>query len=243
MNTIKVNIDKEEGKISIYNNGKGIPIEIHKEEKVWVPELIFGHLLTSSNYDDREKKVTGGRNGFGAKLANIFSTEFIVETTDSSVGKRYRQTFKENMSVTEKPKITSYSKKEEYTMITFKPDFQKFNMTHFDEDIISLFNKRVYDMVGCVKDVKVFLNNERLKLKNFKEYMQLYLGERDEPQPPIVYEYINDRWEIGALPSPEFQFRQVNLLFFVVLFNLLLVMVWNQFILKTVIIKIIDKFR
>jgi DNA topoisomerase II len=63
MNPIKVNINKEEGKISIYNNGKGIPIDIHKGENVWAPELIFGHLLTSSNYDDSEKKVTGGRNG------------------------------------------------------------------------------------------------------------------------------------------------------------------------------------
>ena len=50
-------------------------------------------------------------------------------------------------------------------MITFKPDFQKFNMTQFDDDILK---KRVYDMAGCVKDVKVFLNNERLKIKNFK---------------------------------------------------------------------------
>src|SRR3954447_865775 len=114
MNTIKVNIDKEEGKISIYNNGKGIPVEIHKEEKVWVPELIFGHLLTSSNYNDNDKKVTGGRNGYGAKLANIFSTEFIIETADSSVGKKYRQIFRNNMSVTEPPKISSYSKKDEY---------------------------------------------------------------------------------------------------------------------------------
>ena len=164
MNSIKVNINKEEGKISIYNNGKGIPIEIHKEEEVWVPELIFGHLLTSSNYDDSEKKVTGGRNGYGAKLANIFSTEFIVETTDSSAGKKYHQIFKNNMSITENSKLTSYSKKEEYTMIAFKPDFRKFNMSQFDDDIIALLKKRVYDMVGCVKDVKVFLNNERLKL-------------------------------------------------------------------------------
>src|SRR6266496_2887985 len=128
MNTIKVNINKEEGMISIYNNGKGIPIEIHKEENVYVPELIFGHLLTSSNYNDNEKKVTGGRNGYGAKLANIFSTEFIVETVDSSAGKKYRQIFRNNMSVTEPPKISSCSKKEkEYTKISFKPDFQKFN--------------------------------------------------------------------------------------------------------------------
>ena len=45
---------------------------------MYVPELIFGHLLTGSNYDDDEKKVVGGRNGYGAKLANIFSRKFIV---------------------------------------------------------------------------------------------------------------------------------------------------------------------
>jgi DNA topoisomerase II len=43
---------------------------------MYVPELIFGHLLTGSNYDDDEQKVTGGRNGYGAKLANIFSSSF-----------------------------------------------------------------------------------------------------------------------------------------------------------------------
>ena len=165
--------------------------------------------MISLNYDDSEKKVTGGRNGYGAKLTNIFSTEFIVETTDSSAGKKYHQIFKNNMSITENPKLTSYSKKEEYTMIAFKQDFREFNMSQFDDDIIALLKKRVYDMVGCVKDVKVFLNNERLKLKNFKEYMQLYLGEQ-EPHPTIVYECVSERWEIGALPSPESQFQQVR---------------------------------
>jgi DNA topoisomerase II len=111
MNSIKVNINKEEGKISIYNNGKGIPIEIHKDETVWVPELIFGHLLISSNYDDSEKKVTGGCNGYGAKLASISSTEFIVETIDSSIGKKYRQIFKNNMSVTETQSLPHILKK------------------------------------------------------------------------------------------------------------------------------------
>merc|ERR1712100_99259 len=83
MNTIKVELDAENNKISVYNNGEGIPIQMHSEEKIWIPEMIFGHLLTSSNYDDNEKKVTGGRNGYGAKLANIFSNEFTVETVDT----------------------------------------------------------------------------------------------------------------------------------------------------------------
>src|SRR5438270_13263697 len=91
MDTVKVTIDKENGVISVYNNGQGIPVEIHKKENVYVPELIFGHLLTSSNYDDTEKKVTGGRNGYGAKLCNIFSTEFTVETSNKQSGKRLTQ--------------------------------------------------------------------------------------------------------------------------------------------------------
>lgn len=82
MNLIQVNINQEDNIISIWNNGSGIPVEIHPEHKVYVPEMIFGQLLTSSNYDDTQKKVTGGRNGFGAKLANIFSSEFTIETND-----------------------------------------------------------------------------------------------------------------------------------------------------------------
>lgn len=82
MTYIKVDIDQKKGLISVKNNGKGIPVEIHKEEKVYVPDLIFGHLLTGSNFNDDEKKVTGGRNGYGAKLANIFSSLFIVECSD-----------------------------------------------------------------------------------------------------------------------------------------------------------------
>lgn len=69
MNLLEVNIDAENNTISVYNNGKGIPIEIHEKEKMYIPELIFGNLLTSSNYDDDQKKVTGGRNGFGAKVS------------------------------------------------------------------------------------------------------------------------------------------------------------------------------
>ena len=88
---MQFSLNREANVISIWNNGKGIPCEMHKEEKLYVPTLIFGHLLTSSNYDDTEKKVVGGRNGFGAKLCNIFSTKFTVET--ASNGKKFKQVF------------------------------------------------------------------------------------------------------------------------------------------------------
>ena len=62
---------------------------MHAKEKVYVPELVFGHLLTSSNYDDSIKKVTGGRNGFGAKLTNIFSKKFTITTADTKNKKKF----------------------------------------------------------------------------------------------------------------------------------------------------------
>ena len=128
MDTIKVTIDPENNVISVYNNGRGIPIEIHQKEKIYVPELIFGHLLSSSNYDDDEKKLTGGRNGYGAKLANIYSTEFTVETADKERAQKYVQTWTENMGKCGKAKITKNGKKEEYTRVTFKPDLKRFGM-------------------------------------------------------------------------------------------------------------------
>ncbi|XP_043692754.1 DNA topoisomerase 2-like [Telopea speciosissima] len=91
MDSIKVDINVEQNCISVYNNGEGIPIEIHQKEGVYVPELIFGHLLTSSNYDDAIKTTTGGRNGYGAKLTNIYSLEFVIETADGKRKKKYKQ--------------------------------------------------------------------------------------------------------------------------------------------------------
>jgi len=98
MDEIKVRVDRDSGEISVWNNGKGIPIEVHGKEGMYVPEMIFGHLLTSSNYDDVQQKVTGGRNGYGAKLCNIFSRRFTVETADSRQKKVYKQTWTANMS-------------------------------------------------------------------------------------------------------------------------------------------------
>ena len=77
---------------------------------MYVPELIFAHLLTSSNFDDNEKKTTGGRNGYGAKLANIFSTLFEIDIGHPGTKQRYVQTCESNMTVINKPKITKYGK-------------------------------------------------------------------------------------------------------------------------------------
>eukprot|EP00971_Amphidinium_carterae_P081558 1613336-Amphidinium_carterae.1 len=100
-------------------------------------------------------EVTGGRNGYGAKLTNVFSKKFVIETADKSVKKKFTMTFENNMSVKSKPKITDHSG-EEFTKVTFWPDFAKFGMTGLDEDIVSLMMKRVHDVAGTTaKRVKV----------------------------------------------------------------------------------------
>ena len=100
--SIKIKIDDVIGQISVWNDGQGIEVWKHQKEKhLYVPELIFGELLTSSNYDDKVKKVTGGRNGLGAKLANAYSTMFEVEVADSKNRKLYKQVWRDNMSVKE----------------------------------------------------------------------------------------------------------------------------------------------
>ena len=152
MDILKVTIDRAKNEVSVFNNGKGIPIEKHTKEKIYIPELIFGHLLTSSNYDDEEKKVTGGRNGYGAKLCNIFSTEFALETADKTTMQKYKQTWTDNMSKKGQAKVTSNGKGEEFTKITFKPDLAKFGMTEMDEDLESIVKRRVYDMAGEIDE-------------------------------------------------------------------------------------------
>ncbi len=185
-----------------------------------MPEMIFGHLLTSSNYDDDQQKVTGGRNGYGAKLCNIFSTEFILETVDSRKGKKYIQTWTNNMSKMDKAKITSV-KGDDYTKITFIPDFKKFGMSGMDNDFEALVKRRVYDMAGTCKGVKVFLNGDKIKVSNFKKYMEMYtkaikaenMKQEDASAPTenqvILTDNPNERWEIGFAVS-DGSFQQVS---------------------------------
>jgi len=181
--------------------------------------MIFGHLLTGSNYDDDEAKTTGGRNGYGAKLCNIFSTQFCLETQDSESGKRYKQIWTDNMSTMGKPKISS-SKSADFTRITFTPDYKKFKMDGIDDDFEALIKRRVYDMAGTVQGVKVFLNGTQIKL-DFKKYIEMYAkaikkerGVEDATEPASTSVIVEDlkahtKWQIGFAVS-DGSFQQVS---------------------------------
>ena len=212
MDTIKVNLTPK--RITIYNNGKGIPIKIHNTYNIYVPELIFGHLLTSSNYNDNERKITGGRNGFGAKLTNVFSKLFIVETADKKVKKKYKIEYSDNMTKHKEAEIEQYEG-EDFTRVTFEPDFRKFKMTELDNDIISLLKKRVYDVAGTSPSrIKVYLNDKLINIKDFSEYADLYIKDRyfDEDN-KILYPKIlansTERWEV-IFSMTDGSFQQVS---------------------------------
>uniref|UniRef100_A0A8C6G0U9 DNA topoisomerase 2 n=1 Tax=Moschus moschiferus TaxID=68415 RepID=A0A8C6G0U9_MOSMO len=211
MSCIRITIDPENNLISIWNNGKGIPVVEHKVEKMYVPALIFGQLLTSSNYDDEEKKVTGGRNGYGAKLCNIFSTKFTVETASREYKKMFKQTWMDNMGKAGEMELKPFSG-EDYTCITFHPDLSKFKMQSLDKDIVALMVRRAYDIAGSTKDVKVYLNGNRLPVKGFRSYVDLYLKDKvDETGNPlkIIHEQVNHRWEV-CLTMSEKGFQQIS---------------------------------
>nr|XP_029519985.1 DNA topoisomerase 2-beta-like [Oncorhynchus nerka] len=211
MSTIKISIDPESNTITIWNNGKGIPVVEHKDEKMYVPALIFGHLLTSSNYDDEQKKVTGGRNGYGAKLCNIFSTKFTVETACKEYKHSFKQTWQNNMGKTSDPKIKFFDG-DDFTCVTFQPDLSKFKMEKLDKDIVALLTKRAYDIAGSCKGVKVMLNGKKLPVTGFRSYVDLYVKDKlDEVGVAlkVVNESVNERWEV-CLTMSEKGFQQIS---------------------------------
>lgn len=211
MSAIKIEINQETNTISVWNNGEGIPVVMHQDEKMYVPTMIFGHLLTSSNYNDEEEKVTGGRNGYGAKLCNIFSEKFTVETANKKYKKSFKQVWGSNMTKTSEPKIKEFFG-DDYTKVTFSPDLAKFKMTKLEDDIVALMSRRAYDVAASTRGVSVFLNGKKLPIKTFKDYIDFYIKDNhDDAGNPlkICYENVNERWEVAVTLSDR-GFQQVS---------------------------------
>ena len=129
------NTDNGDTLISVENDGDGIPIEMDEEQKMMIPEMIFGQLLTSSNYDKTEEKIVGGKNGYGSKLVNILSKLFTVDIRCPSSGKQYSQSWYDNMFQVEKPSIKKSTSKTGSVKISFIPDRKLFNGAFSDTGI------------------------------------------------------------------------------------------------------------
>jgi DNA topoisomerase-2 len=196
--SISVSIDAKDSsalKIVVENDGDGIPVEMHPTEKVWAPELIFGHLLTSGNYSKGEEKIVGGKNGYGAKLTNIFSNSFTVETRSPKHGQKYSQTWSKNMSVVGKASVKTDSGAKGFVRVSYEPDlsrFPGFNLT----DMLRVLNTRVIEL-GAVagKDVKVTCNGWTVATNTFEKFVKLFV--KDDSS--IAYERCGDRWEVAGV--------------------------------------------
>jgi DNA topoisomerase-2 len=202
----------DDGIISLTNDGNGIDVSIHSEYGVWIPELIFAHMRTSTNYDKTEKKVVGGKNGFGFKLVLIWSTWGKIETVDAKTGQKYVQEFKNNLNIIEKPTITK-CKGKPYTSVSFKPDFKRLGLKegNFDSDFKALLIRRIFDIAAVTdKSIKVKYNSLKLDpdVKDFESYANLYIGCKSEH--PRIYEKANERWEYTVCLAPNEEFTQVS---------------------------------
>ena len=202
----------DDGIITLTNDGNGIDVSIHSEYGIWIPELIFAHMRTSTNYDKTEKKVVGGKNGFGFKLVLIWSSWGKIETVDAKTGQKYVQEFKNNLNIIEKPTITK-CKNKPYTSVSFKPDFKRLGLKegNFDSDFKALLIRRIFDIAAVTdKSIKVKYNNLKLDpdVKDFESYANLYIGCKSEH--PRLYEKANERWEYTVCLAPNEEFTQVS---------------------------------
>jgi DNA topoisomerase-2 len=169
---IKVNIEGD--KITITNDGYTIPVEFHETEKdTYIPQMLFGQLLTSSNYNDNEQRYTSGKNGIGVSCTNLFSKEFEIECADTKTQKKYNQVWTDNMSNVSKPKISSYKNKYGYTKISWIADFKRFGVENYSQDIINLFKRYLID-TGMITKLDVYFNDEKYQIKTLLDYAKLF---------------------------------------------------------------------
>jgi DNA topoisomerase-2 len=192
-------------RIVVENDGDGIPIEQHPTEGVMIPELIFGHLLTSNNYDKGEEKIVGGKNGYGAKLANIFSKRFVVDTRSPASAKHYTQVWTNNMSVCEKPSVRKATSSKGHVRIEFYPDTTRFIGGAFNTDgtlspdMLAVLHTRTLELAAMVGiDVKVTWNGAACVVTSFEKYMKLFLKESAQTS-SHVFEECGERWQVGAI--------------------------------------------
>jgi DNA topoisomerase-2 len=181
---------------SIQNDGEPIDVAEHPEHKTWIPQMIFGELLTSTNYDKNEKKLVGGKNGYGVKLVNIFAKQLEVWVVDAGRKLEYYQSFKNNMTEVSAPNVEACKKKSTVS-IKWTPDLARFGYTVIPMDMKVLIERRVYDLAMTLgKDVKVTWMGQPAKCKNLTEYAKAFGCD------PVIYETPNERWHIAVADSP-----------------------------------------
>lgn len=169
--------------VTVRNGGILIPIGINTLSGKYAADLIFGNLLTSSNYDEENRGDTAGRNGYGAKLTNIFSNNFVVIIADPSTGRMYRQEWSNNMRIRNEPVITTDYRGDAYVEVQYRMDFERFGypeggyyapdgvtvLQGYPPEAFELFAAHAAD-VAFTRKVPVIFNGRQLNCHNVETY-------------------------------------------------------------------------
>ncbi len=181
-----IRVNFTESQISVENDGYIIPVDKFQGTDRWIPDMIFGELHTSSNYDDTQDRRTSGRNGMGANLTNVFSTRFDVVVQDPVKRKQFHGTWRDNMQSEPQTKVKSFANKKGKVAIAFTPDIAKFGLAELTDDVRDLMAKMVYD-AAMLTGVRVSLNDQVFKIKTLKEYACLYYN-----TPELIFAHTAD---------------------------------------------------
>lgn len=187
--TIKLNFNKDTGLISVWNNGEGIIVEKFKDQDYYIPEMIFSKEMSGSNFSSNDSKISAGMNGSGAKITNILSKEFIVETTDLKNKLNYYQKFEDGNLIKNSPIINKLTKVEKdkknpYTQITFLLEYTLFDKKGYTTDLANVLEKILYTRMSyvsvyCGSKYKIYYNEEELQTKSLYDLSKLLLDESD----------------------------------------------------------------
>lgn len=192
LDSIRVELH-DDGSISVTDNGRGIPVEIHPQTGKYVAETVFSNLRAGSNFNDDEDQQLIGTNGVGSTLTNVLSSSFKIESADGK--KLFRQEFTEGMRKRSDPKVREHEK--HYTRITFTPDYAFFKLKGLDEDHKLRIIKKVVDAAATNPKVKFYINGDRVMTRGFDDYIAMY----DED---YVYDETDD-WKVGVTKSDGFE--------------------------------------
>lgn len=192
LDTIRVDFDPD-GTITVTDNGRGIPVEIHPDTKKYVAETVFSNLRAGSNFNDNEDQQLIGTNGVGSTLTNILSKQFDIESCDGK--KVLTQSFFNGMRERTEPVIKGSSKN--HTKIRFVPDYEFFKLKGLDADHVLKMTKKIADAAACNPGVKFFVNGERVQVTNFGDYVALYADE-------YVFDETDD-WKVGISSADGFE--------------------------------------
>jgi len=169
----QIEVTMDNNTISIRNGGKVVPVKMHSSGK-YVGEFIFGTLLTSSNYTKKVRKGAG-RNGYGAKLVNLYSKYFKLEIGDPTTGKSYVQEWRDNMNDRQDPVIAENHKGPGYLQITWNLDHQRFGYTKYPTEAYHLFMRHCAD-VAFTQRIPVIFNGYTFDATDIEKYSHYYFG-------------------------------------------------------------------